>query len=49
MPNVTPDRVEQIKLRATSINAVGLALIITGAITPILGALYGTNSRFGLS
>ena len=48
MPDLTPDRIEQIKLRATSINAVGLALIITGTITPILGALYGTNKQFGL-
>ena len=48
MPGPTPDRIEQIKLRATSINAVGLALIITGTITPILGALYGANSRLGL-
>ena len=34
-------RVEQIKLTATTINTVGIAILISGAVLPVISLLYG--------
>lgn len=36
---------ERLKLLATAMNNVAIAVVVTGAVAPVLGSLYGIEQR----
>jgi len=38
---------ERVKLLASTLNVTGIAIIVTGAVAPAVGALYGTLGNAG--
>ena len=48
MPDMPLARIEQIKLRATFLNNMGVPLFVTGAVLPVLNAFLDVGPPFGL-